>query len=73
MVTLAGFPFAKRLGELIQGATLTANEVLEELIADGADIFVALKAIQELHDLSVLNDDPSSKGSKFREYRLAAV
>jgi radical SAM family RiPP maturation amino acid epimerase len=71
--TFAGFPFAKRMGELIQGATLTADEVLGELIADGADIFVALKAIQELHDLSVLNDDPASKGSKFREYRLAAV
>ena len=52
---------------------MTADEVLGELIADGADIFVALKAIQELHDLSVLNDDPASKGSKFREYRLAAV
>lgn len=63
-------PFAKYMGELIHGANLTADQILDKLITRGEDIFVALTAIQELYDLSVLNDDPAYKRFKYKEYKL---
>lgn len=71
--TFAGFPFAKRMGELIHSANLTADQILGALTAEGEDIFVVLAAIQELYDLSVLNDDPTYRRFKYKEYRLAAA
>lgn len=71
--TSTSLPFAKYMGELIHGANLTADQILDKLITKGEDIFVALTAIQELYDLSVLNDDPAYRRLKYKEYKLQEV
>lgn len=68
--SFTSLPFAKRMGELIHGANLTADQIMDKLIAQGEDIFLILTAIQELYDLSVLNDDPAYKRFKYQEYKL---
>lgn len=58
------------MGELIDDANLTADQILDKLIAQGEDIFLVLTAIQELYDLSVLNDDPADKRFKYPNDQL---
>ncbi len=56
------YPFFKRMGVLINGGNLTGGEVLSKLVSEGEDVFVVSRAMQELFDLGLLNDDPGLDG-----------
>jgi hypothetical protein len=56
--TVAGQPFTRKLGELIAGGDRTPGEIVAELLADGADIFLLASAIQEIFDLGLIENIP---------------
>lgn len=60
--TVRSDAFSSELGALIRMGSLTSGEIVQRLVAEGADIFVVTRAIQQLFDLGFLNDDPSMDG-----------
>lgn len=55
---LGGFMGAGLLGDLIHAGGRTAGEVLCEVTRSGADVFVVAKAIGDLFQAGLLDDDP---------------
>jgi radical SAM family RiPP maturation amino acid epimerase len=56
--TVAGRPFTRKLGDLIAGGDRTPSEIVAELLAEGADVFLLGPAIQEMFDLGLIENIP---------------